>query len=1004
MLQNAPRRVEAIPGRIVLVCGSLAPGGAERQVVYTLAGLAAHRLESVQLLCHYLTSGTRHRYDFYLPAVQTAGIRAREIRRRTELCDRASMPDGLKEISRLLPPELAVDIAHLYSEFSELRPEVVHTWLDWDNVRGGLAAALAGVPRVVISGRNVNPSHFALYQPYMDPAYRVLAQLPNVIIINNSRAGADDYADWIGIPRDRIKVVHNAVDFGDRKRLSVSECADLRALLEIPEGSFVIGGVFRLEEEKRPLLWVQTAALLARQIPHMHFVIFGQGTKHDAVLEAAEREGISHRLTLAGVTNDVLSAMSIMDLFLLTSFGEGLPNVVLEAQWAGTPVVVTDVGGAKEAIEPGVTGWAVDTDAPQDLAARIKWLHDNPAVLQAARIKGPQWVRQQFGITRMIEETVRVYGLHSLALAGDTSCARLEWRQRCEPRFPSAMKQPTYSSEIRAADAFRRVLGAYETRGFSTAAIRQWCIPELDAEMLVEATRAQRPKRILEVGTYVGVSTLLMAVADPAATIVTIDPSLPLAVEMGSMASDLGGLESMGCAHDVARVAARELGVEDRIQFVEGGFAIGDTFASIRSDPGARVPVVGPAVCAKHGPFDLIFIDGLHYVSAVERDLRLAAEALAPRGVILMHDCIGMWGTNVRAGIFRFLADRSEFRLSHPKFGELYRSMGLVFRADEHPDLMKRFRSSEPDASATCAMASSIVSSITRRLEPDFVIELAAGAGVSKTALETAGVSRMSFEVAIQAGRVSLEDALAEVHQAWQSAGGRDGLLVSFGLVDHLSEAQLRKLLGWIRDQDLLAVLCFTPPGEVGVAGPNSRSFRHMVRLIAETGLSVAALSRFDADPVQFAFVADANERPTNSFCIHTAVVGSSKRIAKAEQKSETPILTLNEVQAEAFEQETLLRLHYARGFDWVFRELSASRDQRRSLEEQVARYQLALDERQQEEVELRRWLDERQQEEVELRHQLDERQQLDEEAERRRQLDERQQQEAERRRRSKNK
>ena len=415
MLRNRPPSMEAIPGRVVLVCGSLAPGGAERQVVYTLGGLAAHRFESVQLLCHYLTSGTRHRYDFYLPAVQTAGSRAREIRRRKASCDRASMPDGLKEISRLLPRELAVDIAHLYSEFSELQPEVVHTWLDWDNVRGGLAAALAGVPRVVISGRNINPSHFALYQPYMDPAYRVLAQLPNVTIINNSRAGADDYADWIGIPRDRIKVVHNAVDFGDRKRLSVSECAALRALLKISEGSFVIGGVFRLEEEKRPLLWVQTAALLARQIPHMHFVIFGQGTKHDAVLEAAEREGISHRLTLSGVTNDVLSAMSIMDLFLLTSYGEGLPNVVLEAQWAGTPVVVTDVGGVREAIEPGVTGWAVDSDVPQELAARIKWLHDHPAELQAARVKGPHWVRQQFGVARMIEETVRVYDLASVA-------------------------------------------------------------------------------------------------------------------------------------------------------------------------------------------------------------------------------------------------------------------------------------------------------------------------------------------------------------------------------------------------------------------------------------------------------------------------------------------------------------------------------------------------------------------------------------------------------------
>ena len=163
------------------------------------------------------------------------------------------------------------------------------------------------------------------------------------------------------------------------------------------------------------------------------------------------------------------------------------------------------------------------------------------------------------------------------------------------------------------------------------------------------------------------------------------------------------------------------------------------------------------------------------------------------------------------------------------------------------------------------------------------------------------------------------------MHKAWQGAAGRNGLLVSFGLVDHLSEGQLRELLGWIRDRDVLAAFGFTPPGEIGVAGPHSRSFRHMVRFAANAGLSVAALSRFDVDPVQFAFAAGPNERPTNSFCIHTAVVGSRKQIAKAEQRSETPILILNEVQAEAFEQETLLRLHYSRGFDWAFGQLSVS-------------------------------------------------------------------------------
>src|SRR5262249_22128583 len=156
-----------------------------------------------------------------------------------------------------------------------------------------------------------------------------------------------------------------------------------------------------------------------------------------------------------------------------------------------------------------------------------------------------------------------------------------------------------------------------------------------------------------------------------------------------------------------------------------------------------------------------------------------------------------------------------------------------------------------------------IASSIVRRLQPSFVIELAS-AEAPKAVREISGIPAIAVATAIQEGGVRLEDALAEVHRASQHAGGRNGLLMSFGLIDRLSEGELRDLLGWLRDQDILAVFGFTPPGEVGVAGPNSRSFRHMVRLIAEGGLCVAAISRFDLDPVQFAFAAGPNERPTN--------------------------------------------------------------------------------------------------------------------------------------------
>jgi glycosyltransferase involved in cell wall biosynthesis len=410
MLRAPPARLDAIARRIVHVCGSLQPGGAERQLVYVLQGLSRSNCESVQLLCHHLSHG-ENQYDFYAPAIAAAGVPAREIRRSTARIDLAGLPAGLRETARLLPAGLVADIADLYREFTDLRPEVVHAWLDWDNVRSGLAAVLAGVPKVILSGRNINPSHFELYQPYMDPAYKALAQIPRVSFVNNSRAGADNYADWIGIPRDRIRVVHNGVDFGNRRRLSALQAGGLRASLGIAADAFVVGGVFRLEAEKRPLLWVDTAARVAEKLPDARFLIYGQGRMHQRLVRAANRAGLGKRLILPGLTSDVVSAMSIMDVLLLTSSGEGLPNVLLEAQWSGTPVVTTDVGGAKEAIYPDVTGWAIKTDAPHELADRITWLHGNPQVRAAALDRCPAFVRTNFSVERMVSEITKLYGL-----------------------------------------------------------------------------------------------------------------------------------------------------------------------------------------------------------------------------------------------------------------------------------------------------------------------------------------------------------------------------------------------------------------------------------------------------------------------------------------------------------------------------------------------------------------------------------------------------------------
>jgi glycosyltransferase involved in cell wall biosynthesis len=410
------RRGDFVPGRVVLVCGNLSPGGAERQVAYTARGLAqSAEIASVELICDMLTGGHPARYDFYLPLLHRAGVRVRMIERYALSRAMVREPAVLARRQASLPEGFLLDVANLYRELVRLRPEVVHAWLDWSNTRAGLAAALAGVPRIVLSGRNVNPTHFALYQPYMDPVYAALCALPNVVFLNNSRAGAESYAEWLRLAPDRIKVIYNGLDMRSVDNVAARA---VRSRLGIPETAPLVGGVFRFYPEKRPLLWLEVASLVLRDNPDTWFVLFGQGVLEREIAKAAQGLGLAHRLVLPGIVDDVLPVMRSLDVFLLTSYGEGVPNVVLEAQWAGTPVVATKAGGVAEALELGISGWIVDPPDADRLARCVSWLLGDSGARAQAQTAGPELIRALFGLQRMIDETVRSYDLCRPAISG----------------------------------------------------------------------------------------------------------------------------------------------------------------------------------------------------------------------------------------------------------------------------------------------------------------------------------------------------------------------------------------------------------------------------------------------------------------------------------------------------------------------------------------------------------------------------------------------------------
>lgn len=393
--------------RVVLLAGSLGPGGAERQVAYTAAGLAQRPGCEAIVLCNHLAPPL----DFFRPVVEEAGAKVALVPSQGEDFD---APDVMSINSEMAKYDhfgfrnILHVIFHYALALRDLKPSIVHTWMDYCNVLGGIAAELVGVPTLLLGGRSVAPDHFpGIYQPYMRPGYRALLRRRRVTLLNNSRAGATDYARWLDLPPDAVRVIHNGFDFPKEPLAAARE--RVRRELELEESDVLVGTISRFSEEKRPQLFIETAASLVSRYPQVRFIAHGGGVLLEKMRAFVNDLGLSEIVKLPGLTADAWSSLAAMDLFMLTSRMEGLPNVIVEAQASGLPVVCTGVGGMTETFVDRETGLSVPTATPASLAEAVGLLIENQDLRLRMSDKARQFAQDNFGRKAMVVSTLEAY-------------------------------------------------------------------------------------------------------------------------------------------------------------------------------------------------------------------------------------------------------------------------------------------------------------------------------------------------------------------------------------------------------------------------------------------------------------------------------------------------------------------------------------------------------------------------------------------------------------------
>jgi glycosyltransferase involved in cell wall biosynthesis len=398
--------------RIVHLIGTLGAGGAERQLCNCVIGLRQRGYDASVILMFEPVGDQGHYYDLLVEAGVPVILAGASFNPGFSAAV-AKVPGGARSVHQL-PQECRPIILDVLGELLVGRPDIFHGWLDSSNVWGGIAATLAGIPRIVLSTRNVNPSHFpSIAAPYLQPAYRALMRNPSVQLINNSHAGAADYAAWLGIPPERISVVLNGLDMSRLQRASENEIAAFRTGLGIAPTAPIVAGVFRFSEEKQPLTFLETVRAVVAQCSAAVAVIAGIGALEPEMRQFVSVNGLDRNVVFLGRQSDLTALYSAATVTLLCSRKEGTPNVLLESQWLGCPVVSTRAGGAVDAVADGTTGYLVDVGDVDGLQKAVLGLLRDPAHRHALAANGPGFIQSRFSVDNMVTDTLKAYGIHS---------------------------------------------------------------------------------------------------------------------------------------------------------------------------------------------------------------------------------------------------------------------------------------------------------------------------------------------------------------------------------------------------------------------------------------------------------------------------------------------------------------------------------------------------------------------------------------------------------------
>jgi len=283
---------------------------------------------------------------------------------------------------------------------------IVHTHDFYTNVFGIAGATLARVPARIASRRETlgwrtNAQRFVERRAY---------NLAHAVVTNSEAARRQLIGE--GVRSTKINTIYNGLAFErvtPQTRLTRRELLLSFGLPDEPDSQIVTIIANLRHPVKNYPMFLSAARIVHDASPGTKFVIAGEGELLPSLRKLAAELGIDGSVFFLGRCDRVGDLLAMSDVCALSSTAEGFSNAILEYMAAAKPVVVTDVGGAREAVVDGVTGYLVPSNDHSAMAARIVFLLQNRDAAREMGERGRKITGARFSCEAQLANTEELY-------------------------------------------------------------------------------------------------------------------------------------------------------------------------------------------------------------------------------------------------------------------------------------------------------------------------------------------------------------------------------------------------------------------------------------------------------------------------------------------------------------------------------------------------------------------------------------------------------------------